>query len=263
MRDVGRAGRGREGGPEPGAGPARRGRDRQDGAAGVRPRPRGGLPDRPGRRRRVRDRARLRRPAPALRAAPGDDGPAARPPARRARLGLRAAGGEPARPVPRGPGRPHPARPGRRGPAADLRRRRRPVAGPGLAADAGVRRTSPAGRAGGDPLRGPRVRRGREPFRAAGARAGRPHGPRRRGSPRRFGHGGARRGRPRPGSRREPRQPARAPRAAPRPVGDRAGLRRRRRSGRHSPGPAPRTGLPPQAGAVAREHPAAAARRGG
>ena len=33
--------------------------------------------------------------------------------------------------------------------------------------------------------------------------------------------------------------------------------------GRHSPGPAPRTGLPPQAGALAREHPAAAARRGG
>ena len=35
-------------------------------------RPRGGLPDRPGRRRRVGDRARLRRPAPALRAPPGD-----------------------------------------------------------------------------------------------------------------------------------------------------------------------------------------------
>ena len=57
--------------------------------------------------------------------------------------------------------------------------------------------------------------------------------------------GGARRGRPRPHPRREPRQPARAPRAAPRSVGDRAGLRRRRRSGRHSPGPPPRTGLPP------------------
>ena len=79
--------------------------------ARVPPRPRRRLPGRPRRRCRVRDGARVRGPAPALRPLPGAVGPAARPAARRARDGLRAAVGHRARPLPGGPGRPHPAQP--------------------------------------------------------------------------------------------------------------------------------------------------------
>ena len=112
-------------------------------------------------------------------------------------------------------------------------------------------------------LRGPRAADGDESCRAAGARAGRADGPRRRAlllTRRCTAPLDAAVARPDP--RREPRQPAGAARAAARPAGGRA---RRRRSALPAATPLVqphRAELPPPAGAAAREHPAAAARRG-
>ena len=74
-------------------------------------------------------------------------------------LSRRAAAG----PVPGRPGRAEPAVGGGRGAAADLRGRRRAVAGPGLGAGAGVRGAAAGGRAGRPGVRGPRSGRANWP----------------------------------------------------------------------------------------------------
>ena len=130
------------------------------------------------------------------------------------------------------PGRPRRAQPGVRGgraASAAVRRRRRAVARSDLGADARVRRSPAAGRAGRARVRGTRARRGAPA--PAGARGARP---RQRRRPRAAELGGAvRAGRAgaRPDHRRDAGQPARAARAAARADADAAG-RRLRAAGR-------------------------------
>ena len=150
-----------------------RGRDREDGAAGVPGRVGVGPDRRAGGGRRVRDGAGLREPASAVRAAARSARAAARlRSATRCEIVFGLSGG------------PAPDRflvglavlslvsRGGRATSAAVRRRRRAVAGSGLGADARVRRSPAAGRAGGARVRGTRARRG-APARA-GARGARP-----------------------------------------------------------------------------------------
>ena len=160
MRRARRAARGGPRRREPGAGHARRGRGREDGAAGVlrveqasgfASRGRSGVESEmelafAGAASAVRADAR-----PARRGCPAPQREALRDRVRPAR---RAAAG----PVPRRAGGAEPALRGRRGAAAAVRRRRRAVARSGVGADARVRRAAAAGGAGRDRVRGPRGR---------------------------------------------------------------------------------------------------------
>ena len=149
----------RAGGAEPGAGPARRGGRRQDGAAGV--------PASSARRAAASRARRASSPRWSSRS-PGctscarrcwtalDRLPGPQRDALATAFGLST--GEPPDRFLVGAGRAEPAGRGRRGAAAGLRRRRRAVARPGLGAGAGVRRAPPAGRAGRAGVRGARAR---------------------------------------------------------------------------------------------------------
>ena len=254
MRDAGRAGRGREGGPQPGTGAARRGRDRQDRVARVRRSTARRAAGSAGPRGSSR---RWSSPTPACtssaaRTWSGWTGcPAPQRDALGTAFGLRP--GTAARPLPRGPGRPHPAQQVAeelplvcvvddaqwldRASMQTLEFVARRLRAEPVAMVFAVRESDE------EP----------EPGRAAGARGARADGRDAEELLDASVPGSARRGGPRPDPGREPRQSARAPRAAARSVGDRAGVRGRQRRGRHSPGPPPRTGLPPQAGALARE----------
>ena len=201
--------------PQPGPGAARRGRHRQDGPArrssSTEPRDAGS----PGRRASSR---RWSSPTPACTscAVPTWTGWAALPDPQRDALGTAfgVRSGGTAGSVPPGPGGADPALRRGGGGAADLRGGRRAVAGPGIGADAGVRRPSTRRRTGGHGLRRAGDRRGARARGPAGARRARA-APRRRGGAARVGGAVAARPpgpRPRPG--RVPRQSARAPGAA-------------------------------------------------
>ena len=157
------------GGPEPRAGPARRGGRRQDRAAGAPGGERLGVPGRPRGGRRVRDGAPVRRPARAVRADARPPAAPSGPAARRAEHGVRARRGPAAGPVHGRAGGAEPARRRRRGAAADVHRRRRAVARSRVGADAGVRRAPAAGGAGRAGVR--RARGRRRSRRSAGCRS--------------------------------------------------------------------------------------------
>ena len=158
-------------------------------------------------------RARLQRPASALCADARSTRAVARSAGRGPRNGLRVGRGPAARPVPGGARHVDLVRRSGRAAAAHVHRRRCAVARPGISPDPRLRRSPPARRAGGARVRrqdGYRRRRAGRPPRAVrrptrrarcpGPAAGEPDRP-------------ARCGRLRPDRRREPRQPARPPRA--------------------------------------------------
>ena len=219
----------REGGPQPGPGAARRGRDRQDGTArassSTGPRDAGWA----GRRASSR-RWSWRSPACTSCAAPSSTGwttlPAPQQEALGTAFGLRP--GSAPGPLPRGPGGADPALRGGRGAPADLRRGRRPVAGPGV----GCRRWS-SSRAGSRPSPWPWSSPSASPTRSPGSPGSRSSScagwaaAMRRRCCESAVAGHARPPGPGPHPGREPRQPAGPPRAAARAVRGRAGLRRR------------------------------------
>ena len=219
VRCAGRIARGDPPGREPVAGPAGRGRDREDGAAGV--------PDRVGVRTSTVVRAvgvesemelafaepasAVRADARSARAASGSAAPGA---GDRVRAERRAPPGS----VPRRVGGAEPVLGGGGGASAAVRRRRRAVARSRVGADAGVRRAAPAGRAGRDRVRGARAGRGASaPARAGGAR---PAQRRRAGAAGLGGAVHAGRAGARPDHRGDARQPAGVAGAAARVDGD-------------------------------------------
>ena len=203
-------------GREPGARPSRRGGDRQDSAARPSRRQRVRLPGRAGGGRRVRDGARPRGAAPALRAVRGSDRELARPAARRARHRVRTARRRRAEPVPRRPGRPRPALRCGGGEATAVDRGRRSVARRGLVADARVRGAPPRSRVGRHGGRDARPRPRGRLRRARRARRPRARGARRACPARDGADRPARRPRPRPPRGRDAWQSAGAARAAAR-----------------------------------------------
>ena len=219
------------------------------------------MPDRPGGRRRVRDGARIRLPAGAVRADARPAWASAEPPARRAEHGVRPERRTAARSLPRRIGGAEPAGRRRRGAAARVHRRRRALARPGVRADTRVRRAPTLGGAGRVGVRAARVRQRARARGVAGAGdrgAGRRRGPAasRRGDP-----GAARRASEGPDPRRGRRQPARADRAAARI--DAGGDRRRLRGPGRAPIGEPYRAHLPAARPVASARYAASAPDGG
>ena len=149
----------------------------------------------------------------------------------------------------------------RRAAAADLLRRRRAVAGPGVRADPRVRRPPSARRARRVRVRGTHGDRGRRPRRAA--RAADRWTRRQRCAHAAAGQRArpAGRGRLRPDHRGEPRQPARAPRATAH-VDVRESRGRIRAARQPTGGRQDRAELRPASPAAALRHPAARPRRG-
>ena len=142
MRHPGRAARGGAGRAQRRAGGVRRGRGGEDGAAAVCGGVGGGYERGPGGRGGVGDGARIRRAAPAVRAAARSPRAPAGSAARRARDCLRPDRGGRSRPFPGRPGGAEPVVGGGRGTAAGLGGRRRAVARPGVGPGAGVRRAA-------------------------------------------------------------------------------------------------------------------------
>ena len=173
-----------------------------------------GLAHRPSRGRAVRDGARVRGSASALRLDARRAGRASGPATRRAARGIRARRRRCPGSLPGGARRPEPARRDGRGAAARMRDRRRAMARPSLPAGIGVRRAAPAGGADRHGVRGPRARRRKRARRPAGAlrrrarRSRRAQGARVRYQ-RTIGHA-----RPRPDRGRDAWQPTRAAGAA-------------------------------------------------
>ena len=220
------------------------------------------MPDRPGGGRRVRDGARLRRPACAVRAHARPSRASAEPAARRAEHGVRPERRTATGSLPRRVGGPEPAGRRRRGAAARVHRRRRAVARPGVRADARVRGAPALGGAGRTGVRAARVRRR---ARARGVAGARDRGAGRRRRPAAAGHDdprAARRAREGPDPRRGRRQPARADRAAARI--DAGGARGRVRAPRRAPvGEPHRAHLPPARPGASARHAASAPDGGG